>query len=56
MGTLRIGVRFLGRMVFILLVAIAASIAPMAALPFVYVPQRWRTKEVAALVVVDRKR
>ncbi len=55
MHTVRVCGRFAARAVFLVLVALAASLAPVAALPFVYVAQAWRAKEIAALVVTERR-
>jgi len=53
MYSLRRGLRVIGRAVFVVLIAVTAGLAPVAALPFMYVAQRWRDKEVAALIELE---
>jgi len=54
MYSFRRGLRLVGRALFIVLVLLTAGLAPVAALPFMYIAERRRAKEVAALIVRNR--
>ena len=55
MYRLKRALRVVGRVLFVVLVALTASLAPVAALPMMYIAQAWREKEVAVQVDLTRR-